>query len=97
MVGINLRHQDQLKPDVVRDVLGKAIQNNARFCLSDHLKAHLYHLRVAAGNDKMLERRRVALCINECCQEECFVVKAAFFCLAHALIFAMARVNGGAK
>ena len=31
VVGISLRHRDQLEPDVVWGVLGKVIQSNARF------------------------------------------------------------------
>ena len=38
VAGISLRRRDQLKPDVVWAVLGKVIQSNARFGLSDRLK-----------------------------------------------------------
>jgi hypothetical protein len=35
VVGIILRLRDQLKPDVVWDVLAKVIQSNVRLCLTD--------------------------------------------------------------
>jgi hypothetical protein len=38
VIGISLRRRDQLKTDVVWSVLGKVIQNNARFALTDRLK-----------------------------------------------------------
>ena len=37
VVGISLRRRDLLKPNVVWAVLGKVIQSNARFVLSDRL------------------------------------------------------------
>jgi hypothetical protein len=39
--GISLRHCNRLKPDVLRDVLQKIIQSNARFGLTDRLEVHL--------------------------------------------------------
>jgi hypothetical protein len=50
VVGISLRRRDQLKADVVWSVLGKVIQNNARFALTDCLEVHLDHVRMPAGN-----------------------------------------------
>ena len=58
VVGISLRRRNKLKPDVVLVVLGKLIQNNARFVLSDRLEVHLDHVRMPAGNAKGLKRRR---------------------------------------
>jgi hypothetical protein len=52
VVGISLRRRDQLKPDVVWDVLGKVIQSNARFGLTDRLEVRLDHVRMPAGNGK---------------------------------------------
>ena len=49
MVGISLRRRDQLKPDVVWSVLGKVIQSNARFALTDRLEVHLEHVRMPVG------------------------------------------------
>ena len=50
MVGISLRRRDQLKPDVVWAVLGKVIQSNVRFGLSDRLEVLLNYARMPAGN-----------------------------------------------
>jgi len=48
--GICLRRQDQLKTDVVWAELGKMIQSNATFGLSDRLEVHVDHRRMPAGN-----------------------------------------------
>jgi hypothetical protein len=37
VIGISLRRRDQLKADVVWSVLGKVIQSNASFALTDRL------------------------------------------------------------
>jgi hypothetical protein len=50
VVGISQRRRDQLKPDVVWDVLGKVIQSNARFGLTDRLEVRKDHVRMPAGN-----------------------------------------------
>jgi hypothetical protein len=53
MVGISLRRRVQLKPDVVLSVLGKVIQSNARFGLTDRLEVHLVHVRMPVGNGEV--------------------------------------------
>ena len=58
VVGISLRRRDQLKPDVVWAVLGKVIQSNARFGLSDRLEVHLDHVRMPVVTVKRLRRRK---------------------------------------
>ena len=58
MVGISLRRRDELKPDVVWDVLRKVIQSNARFRLSDRLEEHLDHVRMPVGNGKRAEKTK---------------------------------------
>ena len=50
VIGISLRRRDQLKADVVWSVLGKVIQSNARFVLTDRLEVHVDHVRMPAGN-----------------------------------------------
>ena len=56
MVGISLRRRDQLKPGVVWCVLGKFIQSNARYALTDRLEVHLNNVRMPAGTVKKLKR-----------------------------------------
>jgi len=53
VVGIDLRRRDQLKADVVWDVLAKVIQNNARFGQSDLPEVHIDHVRMPARNVKL--------------------------------------------
>ena len=96
VIGISLRRCDQLKPDVVWDVLGKVIQSNARFGLTNRLEVHLDHVRMPAGNGREKTKGR-SLTVLSAIKKSIVVVKAAFLCLAHALIIAMARVNGDPK
>jgi hypothetical protein len=95
VVGISLRRRDQLKPDVVWDVLRKVIQSNARFGLTDRLEVCLDHVRMPAGNGREKTKGR-SLDVLSAVKKGIVVVKAAFLCLAHALI-AMASVNGDPK
>jgi hypothetical protein len=98
VVGISVRRRDQLKPDVAWDVLGKVIQSNARFGLIDRLEVRLDHVRMAAGDGKHAEKRKGrSLDVLSAVKKSIVVVKAAFLCLAHALVIAMARVNGDPK
>jgi hypothetical protein len=50
IVRVNLRHRDQLKPGVVWDALGKVIQSNDRFDLTDQLEFDIGNIRMLAGN-----------------------------------------------
>jgi hypothetical protein len=94
VVGISLRHRDQLKPDVVWDVLGKVFQSNARFGLTDRLEVRLENVRMPGGNGKRAEKTKGrSLDVLSAIKKSIVVVKAAFLCLAHALIIAMVRVN----
>jgi hypothetical protein len=98
LVGFSLRRRDQLKADVVWSVLGKVIQSNARFALTDRLEVHLDHVRMPAGNGKLAEKRKGrSLNVLSAIKRSIVVVKAAFLCLVHALIIAMAGVNNDPK
>jgi hypothetical protein len=93
VTGISLRRRDQLKPDVVWQVLGKAIQSNARFRLTDRFEVRLDHVRMPVGNGGVRTKGR-SLDVMSVIKRSIVVVKAAFLCLTHALIIAMAGVNG---
>jgi hypothetical protein len=94
VVGISLRRCDQLKPDVVWAVFGKVIQSNAKFGLSDRLEVHLDHVRLPVGNGNSgVKTKGRSLDVLSAIKRNIVVVKAAFLCLAHALVIAMARVN----
>jgi hypothetical protein len=58
VVGISLRRRDQFKADVVWSVLGKVIQSNARFALTDRLEVYFDHVRMPAGNGKKAEKTK---------------------------------------
>jgi len=89
VVGNSFRRRDQLKPDVVWSVLGKVVQSNARFGLSDRLEVHLDHVRMPAANGREKTKGQ-SLDVMSAIKKS-IIVKAAFMCLAHALIIAMAR------
>jgi hypothetical protein len=59
---ISLRRRDQLKPDVVWSILGKVVQSNARFALTDRLEVHLDHVRMPAGNGREKTKGRSIRC-----------------------------------
>jgi hypothetical protein len=85
-----------MKHDVVWDVLGKVIQRNAKFGLTDRLDVRLDHVRMPAGNGREKTKGR-SLDVLSAVKRSIVVLKATFLCLAHALIIAMARVNGDPK
>ena len=93
VVGISLRRCDQLKPDVVWDVLRKFIQSNAGFGLTDRLEMNLDHVSMPAGKGRVKTKRRSLHLLNDI-NLRIVAIKTAFLWLAHALIIAMARVNG---
>jgi len=93
VVVISFRRRDQLKPDVVWSVLGKVVQSNARFGLTDRLDIHLEHVSMPAGNGREKTKVR-SLDVMSAIKKSIVVVKAKFLCLVHALIITMARVNG---
>jgi hypothetical protein len=95
-VGISLRRRDQFKSDVVYDTLGKIIQSNARFGLTDRLDVHMDHVRMPGGNVRAKTKGR-SLDVLSAIKRSIVVVKTALLCLAQALIIDMARVNGDPK
>jgi hypothetical protein len=88
VVGISLRCRDRLKTDVVWSVLGKVIQSNDRFALSDRLKVHLDHVTMPLGNGREKTKGRYLSILSAI--KRSIVVKAAFLCLAQALVIARA-------
>jgi hypothetical protein len=93
VVGISLRRRDHFKPDVVWDVLGKVIQSNARFALTDRFEVHLDHVRMPVGNGREKTKGQT-LNVLRAIKRSIIVLKSAFLCLAYALTIAMAGVNG---
>ena len=96
VVGITLRHRDQLTPEVICAVLGKVIQSNARFGLSDRLEINLDLVRMPAGNEAEKTNGR-SLTVMSSIKKSIVTVNAALNYLAYALIIAMARVNRDPK
>jgi hypothetical protein len=95
VVGIRLSRRDQLKVDVVWSVLGKVIQRNDRFALTDRLEVHLDHVRMPVGNGREKTKWR-SISVWSAIKRS-IVLKTAFLCLAHALVIAIAGVNNDPK
>ena len=95
VVGISFRRREQMKPDLIWAVLSKIIQSNARFGLIGRLEVHLDHVRIPVGNGKSTEKTKGrSLDVLSGIKRSIVAMKAAFLCLAHALIIAIAQVNG---
>jgi len=77
VVGNSFRRRDQLKPDVVWSVLGKVVQSNARFGLSDRLEVHLDHVRMPAANGREKTKGQ-SLDVMSAIKKSIIVVNAAF-------------------
>ena len=87
MVGISLRRRDQFKPDMVWSVLGKVIQSNSRFGLTDRLEVHLDHVRMAVGNGGVKTKGH-SLDVLSAIKKSIITVKKVVKCLPYALIIA---------
>ena len=96
LVRISFRRLDLLKPFVVWVVLGKVVQSNAMFGLSNRFEVCLDHVRMLAGNGREKTKGR-SLELLSAIKKFIVKVKAEFLCLAHALITDMAKVNGDPK
>ena len=98
MLGISFRRRDQMKPDLNWAVLSKVIKSNARFGLTDHMEVHLDHVRILVGNGKSAEKTKGrSLDLLSSIKRSIVAVKATVLCLAHALIIAIAHVDGDPK
>jgi hypothetical protein len=99
VVGISFRRRDQLKhDDVVWGVLGKVVQCNARFGLCDRLEVHLNNVRMPNGKGKRSQKTKGrSLDVLSAIKWSIVVFQEAIFCLVHALIIAISRVNGNHK
>jgi len=56
VVQIHLSCRLQVTTDVIWDVLGKVIQRNAMFVLSDRIEVHLDHVSLTTGNGSFRRR-----------------------------------------
>ena len=81
---------------MVCGVLGKVVQSNARFVLTDRLEVHLGHVGMPGGNGREKTKGR-SLDVMGAIKKCIVTVKATFLFLAQALIIAVARVNGEPK
>ena len=77
-------------------LLRNFIEDNARFALTDRLEIHLDHVRMPVGNGRVKTKGR-SLDVLSAIKRSIVVVKAAFLCLTHAIIIAIARVHNDPK
>ena len=79
-------------------MLGKVVQCNVRFGFNDRHEVHLNNVRAPAGNGKRAEETKGrSLDTPSAFIKSIVVVKAGSFCMAHALIIVMSRVNRDQK
>ena len=98
VLGVSFSRRDLMKPDLIWAVLSEVIQSNARFGLTDRLEVHLDYFRIPVDNGKSAEKKKGrSLDVLSSIKRSIVAVKAAFMCLAHALIIAIAHVNGDPK
>ena len=63
--------------------------------LTDQLEVHLDQVRMPAGNGRMDKKTKgMSLDVMNAIKNSIVVLKTAFLCMAHAIIIAMARING---
>ena len=96
VVGISFRHRLELKPDLVRGVLGKVVKCNVTFGFCDRFEVHLDNVRIPVGKGREKTKGRT-LDVLSAIKKIIVKVKTGFFCLAHALIIVMAKTNGVPK
>lgn len=95
LVEISFWLPEQLKPGVFWGVLGKSVQCNTWFGLSDRFELHSDYVRIRAGNGRDKTKGRSLDVMSTI--KKSIVVNAAFLFSAPALIFAMAKVNFDAQ
>ena len=77
-------------------MLGKVVQSNARFGVSDRLEVHLGQVRMPDGNGHEKTKGSSLNCLSAI-KKTIVKVKAGFLCLAHAPIIAKTRINRDPK
>jgi hypothetical protein len=75
------------------ELLGKVIQSNARIGLSDRLEIHTDYVTLPSGNKRLQTKGQS---MNRLSKNKTIIVrvKSEINCLAHALVIAMAKMNG---
>ena len=87
-----------MKTDLIWGVLSKVIQRNAMFGLTDRLEVKLDHVIIPVGKGKSPEKTTGrSLDVLSSIKRSIVAVNAAFLCLAHVLIIAVAQINGDPK
>ena len=92
VIRVTLRRCDQLKSDVVWDVLRKVILKIATLGLTNRLEVHSDHARMSAGNGGV-KKKGLSIDVLSAVKKNIVAVKASFLFLAHELIIDMARVS----
>ena len=82
VTGISLRRRYHFKRDVIWDVLGKVIQSNARFGLTNRLEVPLHHVRMPAGNGRQ-KKKGWTLNVLSATKGSIVVEKASFLSRKH--------------
>jgi hypothetical protein len=93
VVCISFRPCDQFSYNLVWEALGKVVQSNAVFGLTDRLEVCFDHVRMPLGKGRVRTKGR-SLDVMGAVKRSIVVVRGTSLCLAHALVIAMAQANG---
>ena len=94
-IGISFRRRDQLSADVIWSLFEKFAQSNASFNAMDRLVIVVHSVKIPVGfgrNALRTDGRQLANLAH--LKRSIIEVRAEHNCLAHALLIAMARIDG---
>jgi len=93
-IGISFRRKDQLSGDVIWSVFEKVSQSNSRFNALDTLVANVHSVRMLVGFGKnVLKSRGRPFSVMTLLKRSIVEVQVEEYCLAHALVIAIAKVD----
>jgi hypothetical protein len=95
-IGISFRRKDQLSGDVIWSVLEKVSQSNTRFNTLDKLVVTVHSVKMPVGFGRVKAKGRPISAMDHL-KRIIVEGKAEEYCLAHALVIAIARVNNNPK
>jgi len=96
-IGISFRRKDQLSREMIWSVFEKVSQSNARFNALDTLVVTVHSVTMPAGFGRGIKTKGRPLSVMAQLKRSIVEVKTVENCLAHAIIFAIARLENDAN
>ena len=96
-IGISFRRKYQLSGEVVWSVFEKVSQSNARFNAFNTLVVTVHSVTMPAGFGRGIKTKGRPLSVMAQLKRSIVEVKTVENCLAHAIIFAIARLENDAN